>query len=197
MKQRLNFSPAPFTSGRSPIAGLWLLNVLLVAALAFVLFYWSNLRQQNRTAHDQIDQLRGQQQQIVDQHQDRIRELERIDVRAYRKQVGQFYRIQTAWQTDWGALLDDLGEILPPDVRIVSLEPSATISRNRNQDRNDVINLKAESRNKEAQLTFIRALQEHKDFQDIRFEIEEYDRSDVAVAFEIRFSHKPVRGGGS
>ena len=195
MKQRLNFSPAPFTSGSSPVAMLWLLNLALIVALGFTVVYWNNLRKQNRAAHDQIDQLHSRQQTIAGTHEDQISELERIDVRAYREQVRQFHRIQTAWQTNWGQLLDDLGEILPEDVRIISLAPAATVNRSREQNRATVISLSAEARNKEAQLVFIRALQEHQLFHDVRFENEEYDRSDVAVAFEIRFTHKGSGGG--
>lgn len=194
MKQRLNFSPRPFPARRTPVAALMLLNLLLFLCLAGSIWYWLNLRNENRAVHDRIDTLKQDQRTVAGSHGDYVKELERIDIAQYKKDIRQYHNIQKAYETHWGRLLDDLGAILPEDVRIVRLTPTSG-ARDRDKNEEAIIRLSAEARNKEAQLNFIRKLQEQPGFEDVRFESELYrDRGDVAVAFDIRFTHRPGKG---
>ncbi len=193
MKQRLNFSPKPFASSPMPVYGLLLVNLALALILIGAVWYWQGLRNENRSVHDQIAKMKQKQRSVVGDHEEHIRELESIDVGKYSKQVQQFHRIQVAYQTHWGRLLDDLGLILPEDVRIVRLAPTSE-ARAGDRNRETVIRLSAQARNKQAQLNFIRKLQEQSAFEDIRFESESYQDGEVAVSFDIRFTHRPGKG---
>ncbi len=192
MKERLNFSPKPFKTGQAPLVLLWLANLAVLIAMAGSIYYWNELRTENFSAHQEIDALEEQQRESAGRHQQLIQDLETINVKAYRKRVLQFHKIQTAYETHWGRLLDDLGSILPEDVRIVSLAPVITETRGYEEEET-IIKLTAEARTKEAQLAFIRTLQGQVSFRDVRFETEEYSRDGVAVFFEIHFTHRPGR----
>ncbi len=192
MKNRLNFSPTPFQMRGKNLLALWLVNGMLLAAIVLSVSYWLSLRERNRHAHGDIGALRQKQETVRRQQDQLMRELETIDLKSYGKRVTQFHQIQAAFQTHWGRLLDELGELLPEDVRIISLHPTSTLSRER--EPMATLRLSAEARTKEAQLELIRILQRQAAFQDIRFESESYDRSNVAVAFELLFDFRPEEG---
>ena len=190
MKQRLNFSPKPFSGNRSPMALFWLINAVLFIGLIISVLYLLQLRQNNQSSHTRIAALKDSQRQVARDHQRSIGQLEAIDMPIYTKTIRQFHQIQVAYQTHWGQLLDELGQLLPQDVRITTLAPTASSGASRERDIRTTISLGAEARNKQAQLDFIRALQERANYQDVRFESEEYDDSG-RIAFEIRFTHHP------
>ncbi len=192
MKNRLNFSPRPFPASRGGAAALWLLNLALLAGLIASLVYWSALRRQNQSAHRQIDDLKTAQRDAAGQRESMIRELRALNLREYAQKVDQFHRIQAAYGTHWGRLLDDIGAALPDDVRVVSLRPVAL--RGNRAGGETPLQLSAEARVKQAQLDFIRALQDHGAFHGVRLEREEYDQTGVAVAFDLALAYRP--GGG-
>ena len=189
MKQHLNFSPQPFRI-RSPIlVVLWLANLLLAVGLAYSVYHWWGLHNQNRTTHQAIDELEGRQRTIVKVNQALITDLEGVDLKSYRQKIRQFHDIQTAVNTHWGKLLDDLGRIQPEDVRITSLKPSyGSLSSGRRGE--TVLRLAGEARNKEAQLEFIQALQGHAAFGKVSFENEAYDLDQVSLSFEVSFTYR-------
>jgi len=189
MKNRLNFSPEPFRQGPGYLGGLWILNLALLLLLGWSFIHWFGLREQNASAHSALDHLKQKQQAVADQHGDAVTELENVDMKQYRKTIQQFHNIQTAFQTHWGRLLDDLAAVLPEDVRVLTLRPAYT-SRSQ-QEKNNILHLTAEARNKEAQLALIEALSERDDFSDVRFEAENYDQTEVALVFEITFAYRP------
>lgn len=189
MKSRLNFSPEPFREGPGYLIAIWVANLLLVLLLGWSLWHWSGLRDQNASAHAAVDDLKNRQQAVADQHQGVVTELENVDMKNYRKTIRQFHEIQSAFQTHWGSLLDDLAGILPEDVRVLTLRPA--FSSRSQKNKSTVLHLTAEARNKEAQLALISALNERDDFTDIRFEAEDYDQTDVALVFEITFAYRP------
>lgn len=192
MKNRLNFSPTPFHYRGRHLIALWLLNGLLLAAIIFSVSFWLSLRAENRYAHQDIDTLKQKQEEVRGKQDQLARDLEALDLKSYGKRVRQFHQIQAAFQTHWGHLLDDLGSLLPEDVRIISLRPQSTVSRE--QREMATLKLSAEARTKEAQLEFIRILQRQPAFLGIRFESESYDRSNVAVVFELLFDYRPGEG---
>lgn len=196
MKERLNFAPAPFPRRSPAKILLWLANLVCFLAVISLVVYWNSLRGDNASIHQQIDGLEQEQRTIADRHKLLTERLEEIDVPTYRKKVLQFHQIQSAYRTHWGRLLDDLGEHLPEDVRITSLIPVSTSTRpTRTTARdNTVIQLRGEARTKEAQLDFIRTLQDQPAFDNVRFENEDYDHGGVAVMFEILFTHRPEGG---
>jgi Tfp pilus assembly protein PilN len=187
VKARINFSPKPFRTRGPLILLLWAVNLALLVVLGFSLWHWNQLRGENRSAHDQLDTLEQRQREIAASHRDLAELLEKADMKGYRLEVRQFHEIQVAFNTHWGRLLDDLGDILPEDVRITRLEPSYSAGRQRENS----LKLAGEARNKEAQLSFVKALQQQPAFTDLRFESEDYDRSGVALAFEISFVYRP------
>lgn len=189
MKERLNFSPRPFRTRAPLLLVLWVTNLLLAAALVLTLWHWKGLRDQNSHAHDQIDTLKGKQQDLARQNDETVRNLEQVDIKSYRKRVRQFYEIQAAFQTHWGMLLDQLGTLLPEDVRLRELRPMTVRSDKAVRERR--IHLTAEARNKEAQLAFIRTLQTDAAFHSVSFESETYRKEGVALLFEISFDYRP------
>jgi len=193
MKQQLNFSPHPFQTRPMPLAVLMLFNLGLALFLLGSIWYWFGLRNENQAVHNQIGELKARQRTVVGGHEDFVRELETINIGEYKKNVRQYHGIQVAYQTHWGRLLDDLGTILPEDVRIVRMTPTSE-ARNKDKSQETVIHLSAQARNKASQLAFIRKLQERPSFHDIRFESETYGQGEVMVSFEIRFTHRPGKG---
>ena len=192
MRTRLNFSPAPFQFGHGALVLLWCLNLLLLAGVLTALVYWQSLRRENASSHQRIDALTASQADIAARNERLVRELDAIDIKEYRKKVTQFHEIQTAFETHWGRLLDDLGELLPDDVRIISLRPrNAQMAGRERQTR---LRLAGEARTKEAQSKFIKTLQSRPAFEDVRLEAESYDRTGVALAFELVFAYRPVEG---
>lgn len=188
----LNFSPKPFQEAGGLFVVLWLVNLLLAVAFAGSIWFWLQLKDRNGADHRKIDGLKSRQREISRNHDARVREIEELDVKSYRKQVLQYHGIQTAFSTHWARLLDDLGTLLSEDVRLVSLRPGSSTSRK--LEKNTRLNLRGEARTKKAQLDFIRTLQKEPAFRNLRFETEEYLEGDVALVFEITFSYKPVGG---
>ena len=189
MKGQLNFSPKPFRFKEKGLVLFWLLNCGLLILLAVSFLYWLQLREKNISAHGELDGLRDRQQQIVANHENLLTELESVNLNAYRKKVRQFHGIQAAFETHWGTLLDDLGQILPEDVRIVSLKPVYT-GKPEGRSQN-TLKLTAEARHKKAQLSFVEAMQGERGFDQILIESEDYDQGTVALVFELSFSYQP------
>lgn len=196
MRMRLNFSPRPFRERNRNLVLLWLINLALIAALAVSAQYWRGLRQTNASAHAAIAGIQAEQREVSEQYRQGLDVLDELDTRAYLKQVNQFHGIQNAFQTHWGKLLDDLGDILPDDVRILRLKPagSADARRNTSEDAT-VLELEGEARYKDAQLAFIEALHEREAFGDVRFRSESYDIDGVAVRFELLLTYQASAGG--
>ena len=189
MRGQLNFSPKPFRLKEKGLVLFWLFNCGLLILLAVSFFYWLQLREKNVSAHGVLDGLRDRQQQIVANHENLLAELESVNLNAYRKKVRQFHGIQAAFETHWGTLLDDLSQILPEDVRIVSLKPVYT-GKQEGRSQN-TLKLTAEARHKKAQLSFVESLQRESVFDQILIESEDYDQGTVALVFELSFSYQP------
>jgi len=190
LRGRLNFAPRPFHQTTRSGALLWLLNLVLLAALVASFLYWQGLRRENASAHDQISRMKQRQQAIIDDHEKIVRELEEIDLRDYQKMIRQFGDVQASFSTNWGRLLDDLGSLLPNDVRIVSLKPG--FGAGANQTNRHTVRLTGEARNKKAQLAFVSTLQEKPDFGEVQFESETYGAD--RLVFEISFTYLPAGG---
>lgn len=186
---RLNFSPKPFRTKGGPLLGLWVLNAVLIAALAIGVWHWQGLRGQNASAHGDIDALEAKQAEIAAENEDAVTWMEGVDMKTYRKQVRQFHEIQMAFGTNWGKLLDQLAVLLPDDVRMRELRPIS--ARGRGSVRQQRIHLVAEARSKEAQLDFVSTLQEDATIQQVTFESEVYREEGIALVFEISFSYQP------
>lgn len=172
---------------------LWLVNLGLILALLFLLWRWQELHESNQGVHQQLDELRQEQAEIVGQNESMIQAIEDLNLKTYRKRVEQFKSIQLSFQTQWVSLLDHLGEVLPEDVRMMRLTPNFNSSKGKGP-REVRLKLEAETRNKEAQLAFIRALNESKHFDKVRFESEDYQKEGVALAFVLSFTYKGQGG---
>jgi len=194
VKQRLNFSPTPFRERAGRLTLLWVLNGVLLVGLAMTIWTWLEMREANRASHRELATLRTEQRELAAAHGDLVDELESVDLTSYRQQLELFHGIQTAFETNWGRLLDDLSALMNEDVRLTSLRPG----RNRDQEATaTLIYLAGEARNKDAQLNLIRTLQEDPSFADVRFASERYETDgEVKLAFEISFRYR-ARGGGS
>lgn len=186
MSDRLNFSPQPFRSRNAPLVALWALNLALLVGIGFCVWFWFGLRDRNQATHEDIDRLKAKQATLSQQNNEALRVLQGIDTKTYRSQVRLFHEIQSAFQTHWGKMLDELAVVMPEDVRLKELRPLS--ARGEGGVRETKIHLLAEARNKQAQLDFIRALQAHKAFQKLSLESETYG-GEVAVAFEISFDY--------
>jgi Tfp pilus assembly protein PilN len=202
VKRRLNFSSRPFGGVERGLPLLWALNALLLAALIFTAWRWQELRSRNSDAHAALDRVRGQQRSVAAEHEAILTRLEGVDVRSYRIDLLRYHAIQTALATEWGKLLDELGELLPEDVRLVRVRPGQT--RLDDPGAANTIELDAESRTKEAQLAFVGALQARPGFEQVAFLDESYDQTGVAVAFSLSFRFQPdlarardASGGGA
>jgi Tfp pilus assembly protein PilN len=183
----MNFSPQPFLERDSRLVLLWLLNLVALAVLIFGLTQWYSLRQQNARVHASLADLREEQSLLVEKNELIIERLEELDVRTYQKDMARFRVIGNSFRTRWGHLLDELGTLLPADVRIEALRSNT--DRKRNQSRR-TFNLEGAARNKQAQLAFIEALQGHPAFGDVKFTSEDYQRQgNVAVGFAIQFTY--------
>ncbi len=186
MSDRLNFSPQPFRSRSALLLAFWVLNLALLVAVGACAWFWLDLREHNQDTHDDIDRLKSKQHELGQQNDQALKILQGIDTKTYRTQVRLFYEIQTAFQTHWGKMLDQLAEVMPEDVRLRELRPLS--ARGDGGVRETKIHLLAEARNKQAQLDFIRALQAHQAFQKLSLESESYG-GEVAVAFELSFDY--------
>ncbi|CAM2007739.1 hypothetical protein [Acanthopleuribacter pedis] len=193
MNGSVNFSPNPFKRPSKSLYGLWLINPLLLVLAAALLFHWNQLKHRNTLTHAEIDSIEDQGREL-DRNQARaLKELAEINLVEYRKKVSQFQSIQAGFDTHWGGLLDDLGEQLPANVRILAIKPRQ--SRRRQSDGAQKIVLEAEARAKQSQLEFIRALQEHPAFRAVQFEAERYEKADGGlITFEISFSYRKQGG---
>ena len=192
MKNRLNFSPQPFRDGNSRLMLLWVLNLILLVGLGGTVWYWNNLRSDNQNSHQRLDNLREQQSEIAENFETTVELLEDVDLKNYRKQMQQYHGIQSAFDTRWGQLLDDLSELMGPDVRLISLRPKKESGRKAGDA--TLLYLTGEARVKAAQLELIRTLQGAKGFDRVRFEAEYYEDGEVALRFEISFTYKPQGG---
>ena len=193
MKERLNFAPKPFRARSGTIYLLWAGNVLLLLGLLVSIWHWSQLHGANRAVHDRLDSVRQEQRDLVEAHDRAVRALEQIDMKTYRKQLDLFQGIQTAFATNWGRLLDDLGAVMNEDVRLLTLRPGRTRARETQSD-TTLLYLSGEARTKEAQLELIRTLQASPLFDDVRIAEERYrGNGGIALAFEISFRYQ----GGS
>lgn len=182
MKQALNFSPTPFQT--HPPA-LWLLmagNGLLLLALILFGLRWSALRKDNHAVHDSIRSIEQQETALARQYRDMQNRLESLDIKSYERQYRQFHGIQLALNADWGAMLDLLAQMKGDDVRLVRLISSDT----REMDAMATpIMLQGVARHKQAELAFVKALQEHPQFLNVRFDSETYQGQQLG--FELRF----------
>ena len=194
MSDQLNFSPSPFKHRTKTLLILWTVNLSLLVGLGIALVSWNRLRHSNALAHEELDALNLEEQNLMQRHSLALSELAKVDLSDYRKKVVQFHEIQSAFATHWGKLLDDLGLLLPKDVRIISLRPQSS-QRSRGRVKETVLRLSGQARSKEAQLSFIRALQAQPRFKDVHFSSETYgDNPAAAIDFEIAFTYLP--GGG-
>ncbi|MDJ0838965.1 MAG: hypothetical protein QNK37_20765 [Acidobacteriota bacterium] len=193
-RQRLNFAPKPFVTGQGSLYLMWAVNLILILSLGAAAWYWAGLRRQNEESHGRIGSLQERQREVAEEHADAVRILENVDPRDYRKELEQFHGIQTAFETHWGRLLDDLSDLMNDDVRLVSLSPRVGAERKKNEA--TLLYLSGQARTKEAQLNLIRTLQGHQSFENVRFESEQYGEAGVALSFEISFRYKPAKQGG-
>ena len=189
MKQRLNFAPKPFLFRSRNVYALWLLNLLALAALGFLGWSWWNLRSKNEAAHSSLRALQQEQRTLVEHHGDVLKQLAGVDFREYRRQMRLFQGIQTAFATQWGPLLDNLGSLLPEDVRMLELKPLSGSRRSQNDA--VVIQMRGEARTKAAELRFLEALDAEPGFDEVVFENENYEQPGIAVSFEIQFTYHP------
>lgn len=189
MKNRLNFAPKPFLFRDRKVYALWLLNLAALGLLGFLGWSWWHLRSKNEAAHASLRDLQRQQTEHVERHGDILKQLGSVDLRDYRRQMRLFQGIQTAFSTQWGPLLDQIGSMLPEDVRMLELKP--TQGTRRSSDDTVIIQMRGEARTKKAELAFLEALDQAPNFSDVAFESENYEKPDVAVTFEIQFTYRP------
>lgn len=191
MKERLNFSPKPFRERSRNLMLLWLVNLILLVAIAWSLQYWRGLHQSNAATHASIADIQAEQRAVGEDYSRALASLSDLDTREYLKQVTQFHSIQNAFRTHWGRLLDDLSDILPEDVRILRMRPSLSAAARRGgSDDTTILEMEGQARYKDAQLAFIKALQEHAAFENVRFQTETYDIDGVAVQFILSLSFR-------
>lgn len=186
MRYRLNFSPEPFLQRDARLMALWVLNIVAFAALLFGLMQWYQMRNRNAQVHASLADLREQQNELASTNEIIVERLEDLDVRSYEKDMARFRVIGDAFRTRWGHLLDELGTLLPPDVKIETLRSDT--DRKRGNVRR-TFTLQGAARTKEAQLAFIEKLQAHEAFGDVAFASEDYQQNGVAVGFSIQFTY--------
>lgn len=187
MKEHVNFSPEPFHNHRFVLVIVWCLNVVLMAGLVFSSVQWMRLNQNNRQAHRALAEIAAERHSYQDAVRRAEDAIDEIDRDTYQKQIPEFQAIQSAFHSQWGSLLDDLGSLLGPDVRLVRLESEESLNP---QAKTMSMRLDGVCRHKTAELEFIRALQKHPAFENVRFEAEAYRQDrDQAIVFQIQFNY--------
>ncbi len=185
MNHPLNFSPHPFRGHNPKLYGIWALNLGLLVAGIWAASVWLQLRGDNSQSHAQLSLLQTEEQQIAQDMSHALTKLGTINLKSYNKEMEQYGSIQQSLDSNWVQLLDDLASLVNEDVRIMRIQSGEASGQ---QDM--PLTLRGESRNKDAQLQFIRAIQAHPSFRDVRFDLESYDQS--RIRFELRFAY---RGG--
>jgi len=185
MSHPINFSPEPFLAPTPRLILLWIANIGFIAMIIFFSWRWVELRRLNEDAHQSIQAVTDQESRSRQDAQNDLEQLAAIDIKRHRKDVGQYDTIQRAFSAKWSVLLDELSALLNEDVRIVRLR---SLQPERVSDGAHQMELRAQARNKPAELAFIRSLQNHPAFGKVRFSSEQYEARQIT--FDLNFGYQ-------
>ncbi|MCB1049964.1 MAG: hypothetical protein H6510_17920 [Acidobacteria bacterium] len=190
MRAPINFALKPFVQRDARLMAWWIANACALLLCLFVLVQYLSLRNTNQSLHHQLGAMTQSESELQVEMASTLRRLESLDLQQYKREVEQFHAIQTAFQADWGEILDGLNRHLNDDVRLVRLQSSEAPQ---NEAESVAFALAAEARNKDAELRFVQSLQADPAFRAVRFEVETYGPGKGLIQFEIRFQFE--RGG--
>ena len=180
MSHPLNFSPKPFRGHNYWLYAIMSMNVMILALSLWTAWNGAQLRAENKQSHQQLAELQNEKAVVIASLNQALGDLGQVDIKNYDRQMEQYDSIHKAFNTEWVQLLNDLANLVNPDVRIIRVQTSDSSQ----------LSLRGSARTKEAQLSFIRALQSHSSFSRIRFDSETYAARNIT--FELQFAY---RGG--
>lgn len=198
MSRILNLARAPFVNSRPVVrvaAALWVLGgALLVTNVLLFAGYRSSTAGRQAELELTRDRIAGEQKKIADL----ATALERGRVPQLAQQV-QFLNARIAERTfDWGLLFDRLAEVLPWDVRVVSLSPVTVQAETRAGARGAAppaltpdrfrLRIAGAAQSDEALLRFVDALFQHPSFQAP--DLQREDRKE-GISFDLAVTYLP------
>ncbi len=162
----VNLASRPF-SNQTPVLraaiGLGVVALLLVALN--VALYWSYFSGSGEEARAELAVIDGDISRVESELEALDREIATHDVEALRAHVS-FLNMRIAERTfGWSGLFEDLGQVLPAQVRLVRLSPRLGRASRGGAPTNVVLTIEGAARNDEAVLAFIDALFEHPRFE--------------------------------
>ena len=203
MSASLNLARRPFVNTR-PVARvslfLWLLGLLLL--LGNISLYWNYLSGSEEKRAD-LERLEAKIQQQQRKNAELDRRLQTFDLAQQNRQV-RYLNQKIAERTfEWSTLFDQLAKVMPDQVRLTSLSPSA-ISQDDDTRRFDdeetgrpqqtrvLLVIHGEAKSDEAFFQFVDRLFVHP-FEDPDFSRKSREDNDL-VQFDLRVTYIPDEG---
>lgn len=185
MSMRIDFSRRPCVDRRERLIGIGIpiLLVVVITLTNAIAFGWYRLK--NRDIHEQI---RSMNQQMSDYRKEMGRAaavLKNGDSREFLRQYRFLRHVSQRKALQWSTLLDRLGEMLPPTVRISVISPSVKGDRL-------VLSLSGEALTKADQLKLLEALEESRHFNDAFVEFEQLDSATRNLKFSMTVVYRSV-----
>lgn len=160
MKLRLNIATAPQQNNRPFIAGMTLVGLVALLALAILsrqtfIAWHSNVELRTDTAR-----LERQIQALQVQQQDLKAYFARKDVQQIRDRADFLNSLIAQRSFPWTKIFMDLEHTLPPGVRVVSISPKLVNGRAQ-------VSMTVGASSDESKLRFIEAIEHSKNFSDV------------------------------
>lgn len=161
MKVRLNLATKVLDTHRRFLAGAGLTSVFAVLAFLGLGWHVYSARKVNAEQRARTERIRQEMAKLEAQRKDLERYFSQKDIAELHDRAAFINNILDARSFNWTLMFMDLEHILPGGVRVISIEPKQVGGHVE-------VKLNVGTINDEAELKFLRALEESKEFTEVQ-----------------------------
>jgi len=187
---RNNVASSPIKNYSLFLLGCALLAVIVILFTFFNLNGLKNAYAKNEQLEKAIDLQQSQLQKLQQKKNNLQRQIDGIKTPQFISETEFMNNAIKRRTFSWTALFDHFEEMLPPNVKMISITPSVS-------ERNIAINMEMAGQSLPDMLTLVRTLERDAQFSDVTLKSEHSDTETSLLYFTISLIYKPAAQGGS